>query len=164
MIVYPIGSSGQRVVLTDGVIDHFLKHRQLKWWQAESGGQLFARIEWPEIVIVEATGPRATDRRTRTSYLPDRNAEKREIVERHNRGLHFVGDWHTHPTLLPQPSGQDLVSMAECFARSTHNLNGFLMVIVGRGMPPDALHVSIHDGTEHHRLIALDQFPDQTPT
>jgi hypothetical protein len=60
---------------------------------------------------VEATGPRRTDRRTRTSSVPDRRAEQREIDDRFRRGLHFLGDWHTHPKNIPHPSGPDVASL-----------------------------------------------------
>src|SRR3546814_8042190 len=76
------------------------------------------------------------DRRTRTSYIPDRRAEQAEIFDRHARGLHYVGDWHTHPERYPQPSSPDAQSIAECVAKSTHQLNGFVLIIVGQAEPP----------------------------
>ena len=153
MIEYPIGASGQVIVLTDDVLTHLLLHRQLGRRDLEAGGQLFARIEDARIVVIEATGPRAGDRRTRTSYVPNRAAERAEIADRHAAGLHFVGDWHTHPDRVPQPSGLDLDSLAECFNKSAHQLNGFVLVIVGLAEPPSGLHVSVHDGSDHYRLI-----------
>src|SRR5262245_50384419 len=88
MIAYPIGTSGQTIILADNVIEYLQRYRQLQREQLEAGGQLFARIEGAEITIVEATGPRPTDRRTRTAYVPDRRTEKAEIAERHVKGLH----------------------------------------------------------------------------
>lgn len=152
VIEYPIGGSGQVVVVTDGVLAHLLRHRQVGRRDPEAGGQLFARVEGERVVLVEATGPRPGDRRTRTSYIPDRAAEQAEIAARHAAGLHYVGDWHTHPDRQPRPSGRDLESMAECFAKSAHQLNGFVLVIVGLADPPAGLHVSVHDGAEHHDL------------
>lgn len=95
MSVFPIAASGQRLVFSPIVLEHFEKHQQLRWWQREAGGQLFARLALPEILVEEATGPRPSDWRTRYSYRPNRNAEQREIASRHARGLHFIGDWHT---------------------------------------------------------------------
>ncbi len=145
MIQYSIGASGQVVVLTDAALTYLAASRQLGRSQPEAGGQLFARFDGPRIIVAEATGPRHTDRRTRTSYLPDRAAEQREIVERHTCGLNYVGDWHTHPDSVPKPSPRDLASMAECVTKSAHALNGFLLVIVGQADAPTGLHVSIHD-------------------
>lgn len=145
MLEYPIGSSGQVLVLPEEVVRKFRRYRQKRWCQREAGGQLFARLSLPRIVIEEATGPRRTDKRTRTSYVPDRAAEQREIDSRHAEGLHYVGDWHTHPEALPGPSGLDIASISDSVRKSTHALNGFLLVIVGQAEPPDGLLVSVHD-------------------
>jgi integrative and conjugative element protein (TIGR02256 family) len=147
MIEYPIGTSGQVLVLSDPVVQHLHRHRQQRRYQREAGGQLFARFDGKRIVVEEATGPRRTDRRTRTSYVPDRRAEQAEILDRHARGLHYVGDWHTHPQRSPQPSRPDAESIAECVAKSVHQLNGFVLVIVGQLEPPAGLHVSINNAT-----------------
>ena len=146
MIEYPVGSSGQVIIFESGAIDHFRRHRQRRRYQNEAGGQLFARFVDHRILIEEATGPRRTDRRTRTSYEPDRRAEQREIKERHSMGLHYVGDWHTHPEPVPRPSPLDAMSIGECVKKSRHLLNGFVLVVVGQAEPPAALHVIVYDG------------------
>jgi integrative and conjugative element protein (TIGR02256 family) len=145
MLEYPIGSSGQVVVLSEEVVGKFRRYRQKHWYQREAGGQLFAQLSQSRIVVEEATGPRRTDRRTRTSYVPDRAAEQREINTRHAEGLHYVGDWHTHPETYPGPSGVDIASISESVRKSMHALNGFLLVIVGQSEPPDGLLVTVHD-------------------
>lgn len=145
MLEYPIGSSGEVLVFAEEVVRKFRRYRQKRWYQLEAGGQLFARLSPSRIVIEEATGPRRTDRRTRASYVPDRAAEQREINSRHADGLHYVGDWHTHREMLPGPSGLDIASISESVRKSTHTLNGFLLVIVGQAEPPAGLLVSVHD-------------------
>ena len=152
MIAYPIGTSGQALIFSVEVVGWFTRHQQLRCWQREAGGQLFARFRESGIHIVEATGPGATDRRRRTSYEPDRVAEQLEIDERFRNGLHFVGDWHTHPEDLPRPSPIDLASTAEGFRRSRHGLNAFVMAIVGRAILPGGLYVSLHDGADLYTL------------
>lgn len=146
MIEYPIGFSGQTLVFTDQVVGTFSKHRQLRFWQREAGGQLFGRIRGPRIEVVEATGPRRTDRRTRTSYVPDRRAEQREIDDRFGRGLHFIGDWHTHPENIPRPSDPDVASLDDTVRRSVHGMLAFVLVVVGRRPAPEGLHVSLFRG------------------
>lgn len=153
MIEYPLGSSDQMVVIADAVLSHLAARRQVRRTHTEAGGQLFARFDGTRVVVEEATGPRDTDRRTRTTYLPDRAAEQKEIIERHARGLHYVGDWHTHPDSVPEPSPRDLASMAECVAKSAHVLNGFLLVIVGQADAPAGLHVSVQDKQGWYRLV-----------
>ena len=154
MIAYAIGSSEQMLIFGDSVIEHFRRYRQLRWWHREAGGQLFARFVGPQVLIERATGPRRTDLRTRWSYVPDRRAEQREIDELHEQGLHFVGDWHSHPERRPRPSTPDHRSIAECVCRSTHNLNGFILVVVGQLEFPDGLNVCVHDGLRSYELSA----------
>lgn len=153
MIAYRIGNSSQSLVFTEPVLRHFEKYQQRKFWHREAGGQLFARFEMPQIVVVEATGPRRGDRRSRYSYRPDRAAEQREIAERHREGLHFIGDWHTHPEDTPSPSGEDTASIQDSVAKSRHALNGFVLAIVGRKLFPDGLYVSLHSRETGVRLL-----------
>ncbi len=145
MIEYSVADSGQTIIFTDRVLDHVLANRQTKLWDREAGGQLFARVSPYEIYIEEATGPRRSDRRSRASYRPDRKLEQGEICDRQRKGLVFVGDWHTHPELLPKPSARDLESISECFQKSAHHLNAFLLLVVGTSTSAEDLHVSIHN-------------------
>lgn len=147
MIAYRLGKSGQRLVFTKAVLDHFRKHRQDGPRTREAGGQLFARFRLPDILLQEATGPRARDRRTRVSYLPDRASEQTEIYSRHRLGLHFIGDWHTHPEDIPSPSRTDISSIQDAFSKSSHSLSGFVLVIVGRCPIPTGLYVSLCNET-----------------
>lgn len=153
MICYPIGTSDQSIVLSEPVLRHFSEYRQLARHDREAGGQLFARFDVPCIIVVEATGPRKTDRRTRTSYAPDRTAEQVEINQRAVDGLIWVGDWHTHPDDHPRPSQLDIASITECAERSSLQLNGLLLIVVGRNEPPDGLYVSIYEPQGGCRLL-----------
>lgn len=148
MMIFPIAASGQRLVFSPTVLEHFEKHQQLRWWQREAGGQLFARLALPDILVEEATGPRPSDWRTRCFYNPSRTAEQREITSRHARGLCFIGDWHTHPEAVPSPSRRDNESMHEMVTKSVHELNGFLLVIVGTAPLPRGLCVSVFTGSD----------------
>jgi integrative and conjugative element protein (TIGR02256 family) len=151
---YPIGRSGQYFIIEKNVLDHFAKWRQLKPITPEAGGQLFGNVEGQRINIKLATGPKSSDRRGRFFFIANRFAERREISALHKTGLHFFGDWHTHPEAFPAPSGIDLVSMADLFTRSKHELNAFLMVIVGTADFPEGLHVSIHEANAWTKLEA----------
>jgi integrative and conjugative element protein (TIGR02256 family) len=144
MIEYPIGNSGQSILLCDGVLAHFARHRQVRCWHREAGGQLFARDSSEQLVIELATGPRKTDRRSRMLYIPDRSAERAEIVKLHAQGLHFVGDWHTHPQKVPHYSTCDGQNIADCFEKSVHQMNCFVLIIVGQIPAPEGLEVSLH--------------------
>jgi integrative and conjugative element protein (TIGR02256 family) len=154
MIAYPIRGSNQRIILQPSALEHLKRHRQTRWWHREAGGQLFARFAMPDIFIEEVTGPRRSDWRTRFSYCPDRRAEQHEIATRHKVGLHFVGDWHTHPEAVPTPSFDDSESMQDLVARSQHALNGFLLIIVGKAEFPKGLSVCIYNKSNAVRLAA----------
>ena len=78
VIKYTLEESGQILILMKAVIDHMEHHRQLHSNSREAGGQLFARFEGKIIWIERATGPRRTDRRTLTSFVPNRRAERSE--------------------------------------------------------------------------------------
>jgi integrative and conjugative element protein (TIGR02256 family) len=136
--------------------DFWKEHAHYWIFKREAGGQLFANFANNEITIVEATGPRRTDRRSRYSYIPDRIEEQREIVKRHPLGLHFVGDWHTHPEHHGCPSSTDLSSISETVRKSRHCLNGFVLVVVGYSALPASMHVSVHDGDREFELELLD--------
>ena len=79
VIKYTLEGSGQTLIFPKTTIGHLERHRQLHPNSRESGGQLFARFEGKAIWIERATGPRRTDRRTRTTFAPNRGAERREI-------------------------------------------------------------------------------------
>jgi integrative and conjugative element protein (TIGR02256 family) len=154
MLEYTLNDDS-KLLISDEVVSHLLKYRQLRIWSREAGGQLFATFDGPDVTFRKATGPRRTDRRGRRHYEPDRAAENVEITKMHAEGLHFVGDWHTHPEKRPTPSALDIQSLGESVKRSRHQLNAFFLIVVGCEMPPAGLHVSIHDGTQSRELSLL---------
>ncbi len=93
-----------------------------------------------------------TDERWRMLFVPNRILQRRLIKKYFKIGRHFVGEWHTHPEPNPTPSGLDLKSMSEAFLKSQHELNYFIMAIIGN--KPDVLNiwVSAHNGLSHYRL------------
>lgn len=138
------------VSISADVVDHLRQHRQLGNEVPEAGGQLFATVNKAVWRIAKATGPRKSDWRTRFGFRPDRSAERKEIREFFKNGLHYVGDWHTHPEARPVASGEDLRSMNELVTRSQHELPGFLMIIVGTNSDESGLWLSLHTGNNRH--------------
>ena len=143
---YTIGDSGQTLTFCAEVTKHVVGYRQVQLCHCEAGGQLFATFEEGNVIVRRATGPRASDRRSRFSFVPNRLAERREIKHLFRAGLHYVGEWHTHPTPIPRPSGVDLRSMSDTFLKSRHELAGFVLLIVGTVAPPRGLFVAVCDG------------------
>jgi integrative and conjugative element protein (TIGR02256 family) len=112
--------------------------------------------------VEQATGPRRSDSRSRFSFRPNRSAERREIEERFREGLHYLGDWHTHPEPTPEPSPTDIESMQEMVLASRHELPGFIMMIVGTAPTPVGFSVSLHYGRGGWRRysVVLDTPPE----
>lgn len=135
----------QRLILTSNVLSTFFHYRQRRDSEPEAGGLLFATFRLPSIYIVEATPPNATDKRTRVSFLPDRSRQRQMIRSRFKQGRHLVGEWHTHPCSNPTPSSIDYQSMSDSFLNSKHELDSFLMVIVGNQSTNLNLWVSAHN-------------------
>jgi integrative and conjugative element protein (TIGR02256 family) len=152
---YQIGYSGQVLVLSRVVIEHFNDHRQHSVGRSEAGGQLFATFSEQDVQVTHATGPRSTDKRSMFRFVPNRLAERREIKALFRSGLHYVGDWHTHPQRAAIPSGTDIASMTETFRRSRHGLAGFIMIIVGTLPAPDGLCVAVCDGDNCEQLTLI---------
>ena len=152
MLSYPIGHSGQIIHLSAAVMDVFEAYRQRKWWQREAGGILFAKIEGNDVFIVEATSPRQQDRRSRFGFSISKERAQAEICAKHDAGLHYVGEWHTHPEPTPKPSPRDEATMSSRVRESTHQLNGLVFLIVGQSDFPAAITLMVHDGLSWHRL------------
>jgi integrative and conjugative element protein (TIGR02256 family) len=142
----------RRVLIRAPVLAHFHQHRQVPSSAPEAGGQLFAHLANGDIEICCATGPYREDARGRFWFKPARPKQRTDILHQFRAGLHYVGDWHTHPVSTPAPSKLDLGSMSDCFRRSHHELDAFVMVIVGQTAEPARLWVSLHTGNEQLRL------------
>lgn len=123
-------------------ISTMMKYQQHDGKGKEAGGQLFAQFNAGVVNIEFASKPKSGDRRWWNRFIPCRKAERREIASNYQKGLHFVGDWHTHPELIPKYSRCDLTSIRDCLERSRHDLLGLLLVIVGHANDPvDAIRV-----------------------
>lgn len=137
---------GQIIEITAPVIEVFLRHQQTCPIASEAGGLLFAEICPSIIKIVYATEPTNLDIRSRVRFKSSRQNARSLIKDKFIAGLHFVGEWHTHPEEEPTPSRIDLDSMAESFGRSKHQLDHFIMVIIGNHARDLRLWVSLHNG------------------
>ena len=155
LLKYSLINSNWKLVLTDSVLDHFAKNRQLSNRETEAGGQLFASFKVDELWVEIATGPRLSDKRTRFSYTPDKKLEQIEIDKNFKDALHYIGDWHTHPIPVPAPSDKDLANIRSCFKKSIHQLKGFIMLIVGTANYPDGIHLSLHNEHSYEEFVLV---------
>ena len=163
MINYLAAKGEQRIELTDKVLHHIWRYRQHAAHSAEAGGLLFAELSDACIRVVAATGPSILDRRSRYSFESSAWAAKRTISRMHRRGMHYVGEWHTHPEPVPNPSGDDRHSIRSVFLESKHPFAGLLLVIGGTQTYPDGLFVAIANGDGLQRLQPTSDSEDFTP-
>jgi len=138
----------QTLRIEQGVLDHFQRYRQLSNSDSEAGGLLFAKISGTVISVEKATGPSFFDQRSRFSFFPNSLYAQCAIKKSFQEGLHYVGEWHTHPENFPRPSPRDIRSFRSVFQKSSHNLAGFLFVISGI----EGLFVAIQDKNGLHQL------------
>lgn len=152
---YKLSESDQVIILSDSVLDLFSEYRQ-KGDQPEAGGMLFVRFEFPNIIVEKASPPAKEDKRWRTLFIPCRKIQRRYIKQKYDEGLHFVGEWHTHPQDTPTPSSLDLSSMEDSFAKSQHELKCFIMIIAGNSQQELKLWVGAHNSTGHLQLQEIE--------
>lgn len=143
MIYQPPKCRGD-VTVKAAAFERLLSLRQLGWRSSEAGGQLFGHVTGDRWTIAEATGLRKGDIRSLMSFLPNRSAEQKEIDDYYERGLHFLGDWHTHRQSTPVPSSTDVGSMQDMAHQSLQELPCFLLVIVGTTANFADWHLSWH--------------------
>lgn len=129
-----------QVFLRPGVkqrVQEIIRERKVsKGPRCETGGPLYG--EWDaarQIIWVDDAGAPPPDSieeparfRCGTDGLEEEVAER---MERTRESCGFIGTWHTHPQTAPEPSGRDLASMRDFFARPEVLPSVFLMMIVG---------------------------------
>lgn len=139
-----IPDSHQALVIEKEVLDVFASARQLARNDKETGGLLLALISKEEVRIIEATKAEKRASISRVLFKPSLSRKRKIVKEAFEAGKHFVGEWHTHPERNPTPSNLDINSMKDSFSRSCHELNRFLMVIVGNREDKLSLSITLH--------------------
>lgn len=148
-----------RLSISGTALSILAEHRQTKRWSTEAGGQLFGTIAPGLISVATATGPSPSDWRRRFGFRPSRRREQEDIDRLFSLGLHFLGNWHTHPDLQPSPSSLDLQSISDEFSKSEHQLPFFILLIVGMELDPRFWWVSSHCGDEILRFYTEESPP-----
>lgn len=142
MTVWVSDRFGLRYSLAPKSTNVLLKHRQLRWKDRESGGPLFSSSPGRHCTIDAASGPFPQDRRSRHGYIPHRPSVQADVLQKHGSGLHFIGTWHTHPSPRPTASPSDARSFLNLYRESDHDLDAFIMLIVGIDRDPTTWELS----------------------
>lgn len=133
----------QNLVIEPAVLDHVEKSRQLSSTTTEAGGQLFGHANEHEIRVMIATGPYKRDERGRYHYRSNGKSAQNIIENLAKEGLFYLGEWHTHAEDFPAASSSDVDAMNKLLNHSKLNLNGLLMLIVGRSTLISGYYISL---------------------
>ena len=161
-ISFRTGFRDEQLIITLSPIELMMQHRQLKSDSPEAGGMLFARIEREKVTVTTVTTPQKRDKRGRFFFWPSLSRQQALIDREFANGNHFVGEWHTHPQAVPEPSNLDLESMATCFIDSKHQLRNLVLIIVGTDDSCESLWVSLHNAKGFDKLSGGNQDESQT--
>ena len=148
----PIKRSMQEIIILKNVFENISKYIQIEN-RPESGGLLFAEFKLPEIIVKKISIPNKNDYRNRYEYKPDQTMQQKIINSYFKKGLHYIGEWHTHPEKIPTPSIIDIISMKDTFIRSRHELNYFLLIIVGNEISENMFWIGIQNATKTVDLL-----------
>jgi integrative and conjugative element protein (TIGR02256 family) len=159
----PTGRENEILRIESQALATIERFRQVGSSSPEAGGMLLANIEPGLVRVVCATEPAQRDKRGRFSFMPALGPQQRTIDRQFKSGLHFIGEWHTHPEACPRPSSVDLRSMSECFLLSKHQLAGLVMIILGTERTMDGVWISIHTHDNYHRLVPSGPITGTTP-
>jgi len=126
-----VDNDNNHVVIMWEVVQLLNSYRQLNHDCTEAGGVLIGERRGQHIVVTHLSEPGQGDIRSRTRI--ERKGEHHqlkvdELFKQSDGFLVYLGEWHTHPEDLPQPSSTDIYSWLE-------GLNGkesMVMLIVGR--------------------------------
>lgn len=119
------------------VLEHMYKFAQRRFYQPETGGQIFSPAPHHDVVTVTAaTGPNPRDIRSRHTFIPDVHQATADRRDHFDAGRHAVGLWHTHPEANPVPSTRDHSTACEFLEGFGGRMNGFLLVIIGNQGSP----------------------------
>ena len=114
----PLGPNAKRLIFTPTTLEVLYSERQLEPSQSESGGQLFGEFAKDVVTVTVATTPSPKDQHSRFRFTRSRTTEQAEIDHEFLNGLHYLGDWHTHPEFKPTPSHTDCSGARRIFKKS----------------------------------------------
>lgn len=142
-----------KICISQIVIDELFSHRQSHFFSKESGGMLFSNdLNDSEIEINKITTPNSFDLRKRNYFKLDEKTAKKEILAQFAKGLHYLGDWHTHNESIAKPSSTDINSIHDLFAKSKHNRPFFLMLIIPNQVQVSNLFLAAADNNKIYRF------------
>ena len=123
--------------------------------QMETGGVLIGRYSDDNrlAVVVEATDPPSGSSATAVSFERSATGLAESLTEYWNKGLHYVGEWHYHPTGRPQPSMRDRKQMIQISDDPAYDCPVPILVVVGEARSEKAIQVWVTYEGQPVRLL-----------
>ncbi|HCU21765.1 MAG TPA: hypothetical protein DF698_02510 [Candidatus Atribacteria bacterium] len=112
------------------------KFIQLSPDATEAGGVLLGRfiLDSDDIVIDNVIIPHKKDRRSRHCFIRDKHSHHSEIVrywKESNGTCNYLGEWHTHPESLPEPSPKDICNWKRILRQAVFDSESLFFIILG---------------------------------
>lgn len=101
----------------------------------EAGGILLGRIFKSHVLVEIVTEPTRADRRGRFSFVRSRKSAQARVNAAWDisEGEQiYLGEWHSHPEDVAQPSGRDEEMIANNLREAKMEIDFLLLVVVGR--------------------------------
>lgn len=104
---------GAKLKLDEVVVNRISSYRQTGPKDREAGGVLLGRhlVASPHRVVDDITEPMTGDKRSRYQFKRGHSSHQRRIDaawEASGATCAYLGEWHTHPESIPNPSSIDL--------------------------------------------------------
>ena len=125
----------RRVIISSRVLKVFRKYEQ-KSGEFEAGGILFGNVYDDHDSIIKITLPNQLDTREFNFFNISKIPAQLQINKswkRSNGYLIYLGEWHTHSEINPQPSTIDIKMIKKTFRETEMEINHLYLIIVGIG-------------------------------
>lgn len=136
-----------RVAISDRPVEIFKTHRQDTKGKKESGGVLLGQVVDNNIYVLKVSVPNAFDKAGR--FIFNRNKKAAQIIIDHefvnsDKKTIYLGEWHTHPENIPNPSAIDTKMLKQQFKNNRINERYLLLII--RGV--QKTYIGLYDGNK----------------
>jgi integrative and conjugative element protein (TIGR02256 family) len=123
--------------VSSSALDLLYQFKQVDPSDPERGGVLLGRliVDSDDVVVDEITTPGPNDKWGRYFFRRSRNDTQKRIVDAWNESghtRHYLGEWHTHPEALPQPSCKDRCNWRRIAKKAVYEQDALFFLIVGQ--------------------------------
>lgn len=132
-LVYKTQTNG-RIKIAKEPLERMLTYRQYNGQILEAGGLLVGRyiVDCNDIIIDNISVPMDKDIRRRYFFKKDTQDHQRYLKEywvKSNMSSNYIGEWHTHPEFVPQPSVHDFTQWRKVL-KETHTFSDTIFFII----------------------------------